>query len=156
VQRFVCFFQAERLCLRAHRNVSGKREEVFAIATGEIRDRTDDALEPKVRVGKGGDVAHVNPAANNDAAAIERAQSRRNKVADWREDDRGVEFLGWHFIRTAGPHRAEPAREFLPGSVVRPGECVDVAALMPRYLRDDVCRCTEAINPQPFCVARLA
>src|SRR5690606_23917313 len=55
----------------------------------------------------------------------------------------------------AGPRGAELARELLRGGVSGPRERIQRSALMPRDLRNDVRRRTEAVDAEPLRVAGL-
>ena len=107
-------------------------------------------------IGERRNVAHVNPAADDRAAALEHAQRCRDERTDRREDDRGIELFRRHFVRASCPDGAEPAREFLRRRVAWSGKRKKFPALMPRHLRNDVGRGAEAIDSQraahrPFC-----
>src|SRR5207244_7999947 len=74
------------------------------------------------------------------------AQGQRDECADRREEERGVELLGRRLVGAAGPSGAEPSREILRRAVARPGEGVDLAALVAGDLRDDVRGRAEAVD----------
>src|SRR5690348_9770575 len=65
VERFIRLSEPKARRGRPHRNALGKIEKLAAIGAGQVRDRDDRALSPKVRVGKGGNVAHVNAGAHH-------------------------------------------------------------------------------------------
>jgi len=134
----------------------GEREKLFAIATREIRHRTDRPFVPEIAIGKRRDVAHVDSAANYGAAAFQNAQRRRHQRPDRREDDGRVQSFGWRFIRAAGPGRAKTTREFLPFGIAGPREFEDFAAFEARDLRHDVRRGAESVKAEPFRVAGFA
>ena len=156
VESFVRLLERKSLCFSAHRHTRREREKFLAVASRQIGDRTDRPLLPQIVIGKRRDVAHVNPAADHGAAALEDAQRCGHERTDRREDDRGLQSLRRSFIRTARPLRTEPAREILRRHVTRAGEREDFAILVSRDLRDDVGRRAEAVNPKSLRVARFA
>ena len=83
------------------------------VAAGEVRDRAHGPLLPQVAVGEGGDVAHVDPAADDGPAGRQRSQRERHELADGREDDRRAQRLGWGLLGGARPLGAELAGELL-------------------------------------------
>src|SRR5205085_3368446 len=92
-QRFVRLFEREGLRFRANRNPRRDSEKLFAVAAGEIRDRGYRALVPKIAIRKRRNVAHVDPAADDYAAALHVSERRGNERTDRREDDRRVYFF---------------------------------------------------------------
>ena len=66
--------RAGRLDLRPDGNLRREREELLAVAAREVRDRAQHALAPEELVGKRGDVAHVDAAADDGAALRDGAQ----------------------------------------------------------------------------------
>ena len=70
----VGFFQWKRFHFCFHRDARCEFEKFFAIAASQVRDRSDDAFVPKIDIGKGRDVAHVNSPANDNAAFCQRTQ----------------------------------------------------------------------------------
>src|SRR6266478_4818349 len=73
IQRCVGLFQGECFRLRSHRDARRDLEKLFAVATRQVRDRSDDPFFPKIGIWKRWDVAHVNPATNYNAAFGESA-----------------------------------------------------------------------------------
>src|SRR4029434_6239916 len=122
MQRVVRAFEWKCSCLDAHGNSRHEAEKLFAIAPGEIRDGTDRSLMPQLAVRKRRNVAHVNSAADDNAAAIENAKRGRHKRTDWRKNNRRLQSFRWRFIRSSGPFRAELPCEFLRGGVARGGK----------------------------------
>ena len=154
VEGLVRALQREALDLRLHRHPRREREELLAVAAGQVRDGADDALAPEELVGERGDVAHVDPGADDRPARGDRPQRRRDERADGREQDRGVELLRRLAVGAAGPLGAELARERLRLLVARAGEGEDAPPLRPRDLRDDVRGGPEAVEAEPLRVAR--
>jgi hypothetical protein len=154
LDRLVRVGQGERLDVRHDRHLRGQGEELLAVLPRQVGDRADGPLLPEELVRERGDVAHVDPGADDDAAAVERAQGRWNQSADGREDDRRVQRLGRQLVRGARPLDAERARQLLALRVARPGEREHAPPLVPRDLRDDVRRGAEAVEPEPLAVAR--
>src|ERR671937_1326407 len=64
-QRDVGFFKRESFGLSLYASASGELEKFFAVAARQVGDRSDGAFVPKIDIWKRGDVAHVNPAAND-------------------------------------------------------------------------------------------
>src|SRR5438309_2075635 len=93
VERVVRILEREHLDLRPHRHLRRERQELLAVAAGEVRNRTDAALLPQQLVREGGDVAHVNAGADDGAALGERGESGGDERTDGRENDCGVERL---------------------------------------------------------------
>ena len=92
----------------------------------------------------------MDAAAHDHAAFAHGSERRRHERADRREDDGGIERLGRHLVRAAGPHRAELARELLRLGVAGSREGVDLASLMARDLRHDMGRRAEAVDAEPL------
>src|SRR3954451_15862961 len=55
----ICVTKGELLDLGPDAGLARQRQELLAVATGEVRDRADLALSPQVGVGERRDVAHV-------------------------------------------------------------------------------------------------
>src|SRR5689334_17342474 len=83
------------VCL-LERMARGELEELLAVAPGEIRHRPEHALAPQQLVREGGNVAHVDAAADDYAALSHRAQRQRNQRAHRREEDGRVQRLRRH------------------------------------------------------------
>jgi hypothetical protein len=90
-----------------------KLQEFFRVAAGKIGDGANRPLVPEIAIGKGREVAHVNSAADDFSAALQNPERRQHKRTDRSKDDSGIKFLRWRFVRSAGPLRAEAARELL-------------------------------------------
>ncbi len=86
-------------------------KKLDSVAPREIRDRYQLALLPQERVGKRGDVAHVDSGADHAAPLADRFQRDRDEVSVRRVDDRRIERPRRPLARSAGPRRAEAPRE---------------------------------------------
>src|SRR6266403_3083987 len=73
IQRGVGLFQGECFRLRSHRDARRDFEKLFAVTARQVCHRGDGSLAPKIGIWKRWDVAHVNPAANYNAAFGESA-----------------------------------------------------------------------------------
>jgi len=93
--------------------LTGALEELFAIPSGEVRHRADDALLPQQAIGEGRDVAHMDAATDHYAPFGNRSQCSGHQLAHWREDNRGVEWFRRHLVGAARPPRTELPREIL-------------------------------------------
>ena len=113
-------------------------EELHPVLARQIRDRADDPLVPEQLVGEGRDVAHVDPRADEDAAAGEVAERRGHELARRREDDRRVELLRRRPVGGAGPLAAELPRERGGRVVAGADEAEQPPPLVACDLRDDV------------------
>src|SRR5207249_3563216 len=102
----VRFFERKGFDFCFYRHARRNFEKFFTVAASQVGDGGDCALLPKIDIGKGRDVAHVNAAANHDAAFSERAKCCWNQRPNRRKNDRGIEFFRWDFVRTASPNRA--------------------------------------------------
>ena len=129
-------FQREGFRLRLYRNARRDLEKFLGIAAGQVCYRSDHPLAPKIGIRKRWDVAHVNPAADDDTALSKRMQRRRNKRANGCENNCGVEFFRWLFIGTTDPFRTQLLCRLLSVFVAGPRKHEKLATLMKRYLRD--------------------
>lgn len=102
-QSFVGAFEREGPSGGPHRDARGEREKFFGIAASEVRDGTEAAFLPKEFIREGGEVGHMYPAANDNAAFVERFESSRNEAADGRENEGRVEFGGRQRVAAPGP-----------------------------------------------------
>ena len=73
-KRLVCLLEREFLHLGADRHARSEREELLAVAAGQVRDRAHDALAPEQLVGERRDVAHVDPGADHGATLADMAE----------------------------------------------------------------------------------
>jgi len=74
----------------------GQVEEFAAVRAGEVGDGADGSLFPEKVVGEGGDVAHMDAAADDGGAFVGGAQGEGDEGADGGEDDACVERMrGW-------------------------------------------------------------
>ena len=90
----------------------------------------------------------------NDATALaDRLQRQGHEVANGGKDDRGIERLRRHLVRSACPGRAEAPGKGLGGSISRPREGKHRAPLPLRDLRHDMCRGAKAIEPKLLALA---
>src|SRR5439155_13084702 len=64
----VGFFQWKRFHFCFHRDARSEFEKFFPIASSQVSDGSDYPLVPKIDIWKRRDVAHVNSAANDNAA----------------------------------------------------------------------------------------
>jgi hypothetical protein len=62
----------------------------------------------------------MDAGANYAAAFANRLQCQGHEIANGRKDDRGIERLRWHFVRSACPCCAEAPSEALGGDISRP------------------------------------
>ena len=131
----------------------GQREKLAAVGARQVCHGADAALTPEDLVGETRDVAHVDPAADDDASRAHGAQRRRHERADRGEDDRRIERLRREVLRAPGPDRAELARGALRRLVARPRERVDLASLPADDLGQDVRRRAEAVEADPLRLA---
>src|SRR5205823_5898224 len=152
-ERFVGLRQRIGGDFRAHARARREGEELLRVARSEIGDRSYDALPPEKFVGEGGDVAHVDAAADDGAALAYGFERSRHEVADGSEDKRGVERFGGCFVRGSRPRCAKLARERLPCRVAAAGEGEDAAALVTGDLRDDVRGGAESVDAEVVGVA---
>jgi hypothetical protein len=142
--------------VRLDRDAAGEREKLHAVAAGQVRDGADHPLAPQQRVRHRGDVAHVNAAADQCSALAQRAQRGGHQRTDRCEDDRGVELHGRRSIAVARPGSSELQCELLRTDIARAREGVDLLAMPPCDLRNDVCGGAEAIDAKPLRVPREA
>ncbi len=142
----------ERIGRRLGADAQARREieEIERVLPRQVGDRAQHALLPEQRVGKARDVAHVDAAADDGAAGRDRAQRRRHQRADGGEDQRGVERLRRHLVRTAGPAAGDAAGEFLCRRVTRAREGEHALPVVPRHLRGDMRRRAEAVDAEPL------
>src|SRR5205823_7402429 len=152
-ERFVGLRQRIRGDIRAHARARREGEELLRVARSEVGDRSYDALPPEKFVGEGGDVAHVDAAADDGAALSCGFQGEGHERADWSEEERGVERFRRRVLGRSGPDCAELARESLALVVPSPRESEDAAPLVARDLRDDVRGGAEAVDAQVVRVA---
>ncbi len=123
-------------------------QELLAIPPREIRHRAHHALLPENAIGEAGNVAHVNPGADDGPALDRGAQRGGHERPDRREDNRRIQGLRRLDIGAAGPDRAQLPRERLRLIVAGPGEGVDLLPLVNRHLGQDVRRRAEAVEAQ--------
>ena len=76
-ERLVRALERERLDLRPDGHPSREREELLAVAAGQVRDRAQRPLAPEDLVRERRDVRHVDSRADDGAAPRDRAQRRR-------------------------------------------------------------------------------
>ena len=96
-----------------------QRQELLAVAPGQVGDRAERPLPPEDLVGEGRDVAHVDAGADHPRPLGAGPQRRRHQRADRGEDDRAVELLGRSSRRRTRPTRRR-ARGRTPGPPRRP------------------------------------
>ena len=82
------------------------------------------------------------------------AECLRDELAGGGEEDRGIELDRRPLRGVSRPCRAERSCECLGVLVPRARQRVDLASLVERNLADDVRRRAEAVEADPFCVAR--
>ena len=106
-QRLIGFSQWKGLHGRSHRHTWGQGNELFRIPTSEIGHRAQNALFPEQVIREGRDVAHVNAAADHDAARGDSLQRPQHKLTRRREDDCRIELLWRQSLRIPSPDRAQ-------------------------------------------------
>ncbi len=92
----------------------------------------------------------MNPGAHDPTALANSLQRQGNKITDRRKDDRSIEWLWRHLFRAARPGRAQRPGKRLDGNISRPGEGKYASPLVPRYLRQNMSRGAEAVEPNFF------
>jgi len=75
-----------------------------------------------------------------------RGERGRHERADRGENQRRIERFGRHLVGTAGPHRAERAREILCCFIAGSCEGEDLPPLIARHLRHNLCGGAEAVD----------
>ncbi len=141
---------------RPNGNRSQHVEESFCVLPGQVRDRADRPLLPEKRIGEGRNVAHVYAGADDDSASVRRTKSRRNERTDRSEDDGGIEWLRWRFVRSPGPHRSEVTSKLLARDISRSRERENLTSLVGRDLCDHVRRRAESVETDSSGVAAHA
>ena len=71
----------------------------------------------------------MDAATDHAPAFLYRLKREGNERAYGRENNRGIEWLGRHFVRATGPDRAERFCKYLRRLIAHTGECVDAATL---------------------------
>src|SRR5439155_13857575 len=150
VERLVRPLERERFGLGPDGDERREREELLAVAAGEVRDGADRALLPEELVRERRDVAHVDAGADHGAALGEHPERRRHELAGGREDDRRVELLRRGLAGGPRPFAAQRERECPRRLVAGPDEAEQAAALVAGDLRDDVGCGAEAVEPEPL------
>src|SRR5947209_4371729 len=80
---------------RADRHAGSKLQKLEPVLPRQIGHAADLALQPQIVVGERGYLAHVDPGADDGAAAIEGPERGGDELADGGEDQCRVERLGW-------------------------------------------------------------
>jgi hypothetical protein len=155
-QSFVCLRQWKCFRFGPYRDARRNLQKLVAIASSQIRDRTNRALTPQISIREGRDVAHVNASGNHDAAFIEMTQGEWHERADRCENDGGIHFFGWRFIGTAGPDSTKTFRKFLGLGIARASESENFASFKNRDLRDDVGGSAESVKAEAFGITAFA
>jgi len=148
-------FEREGLDLRDDGDARSERKEFLAVQAGEVGDGTDATLLPQDFIRKRGNIAHVDPAADHNAAEVERAQGLGNEFAGGRENDGGIERVGRKGIGIARPKCADFFGEFLSPHITTAGEGVNFSPLEFCHLGDDVTGRAKAVDAQARAVAGL-
>ncbi len=142
---------AERKGLNARQDAEPGRErhELEPVGAGQVGHRAQRALAPQQRIGERRDVAHVDAAADDDAARPYGGQRRRHERADRGEDDGGVQRHRRGAIARPRPLATELAGERRRAGVARAREGITGDAAADRDLRNEVGRGAEAVQAEP-------
>src|SRR4029078_11312428 len=100
----------------------------------QVVDRQHMTFCPKDSIWKRWNIRHVNAPADYASALFHCSERCRNKGADGRENDRGIELLGRGLVGAAGPNGTKRARELLSRRIAWPRECVDFTFVFAREL----------------------
>src|SRR5262245_1087745 len=112
-----------------HAGLRHQRQKFARIHPCEVGDRDDVPLLPEQPIGKTWNVRHVDAPTDHAPTFLYGLQRQGDERAYGREDNRGIERLGRHLVRAAGPNRAKRFRKYLRRLIANPGERVDAAAL---------------------------
>ena len=123
------------LDLRPHRYLGGEPDELHAVQAGQIGHGANGVLVPEDLVGKGWDVAHVDPGADDGPAGRERRQRLGHQLTDG-ANDRGVQVPRLQVADRSGPDGSQRARQILFLGIALAGE--RTPALMHGDLTDQV------------------
>ena len=148
---------------RTKRNAGREVEEHGGVGAGEIRDGEYFALLPESAIGKGRDVAHVDAAADDPTAFLDRIQCPRNERTERREDDRRVERLRWPLVRAttacrgSSPHPLMNRGSALPDVILaRKDSARPTGPARSRSARCTTSTSTSAAASSSSCSARPA
>src|SRR5262249_1157552 len=124
-QCLICLLEGEYLDGGPHGHLRREGKEFVSIASGEVCDGAKAALLPKEFVRKGGQVAHVDVAADDGAALADGFERQGNELARGREDDGAVQPLRRRGVRGAGPNGSQGPGELLSLAVASARERID-------------------------------
>lgn len=141
-------FETEPLDARLESDLRNQREQLLAISSRQVRDRTNGALLPEQPIRKRRNVRHVNPAAHHHAAGRDRGKRDRDQLTGGREDDCRVELHGWPLVGITSPYRSDLAGERLATPISGARERIHVATEVARDLRDQVTGGAEPVDPE--------
>ena len=94
VQHLICRLQWKYFGFGPNWHAGSNDKKFLAVLAGEVRDRADGPLLPEPRGRKARNVAHMNSGADHGSSLVDGSERERHEVADGREDDRGVQWLG--------------------------------------------------------------
>jgi hypothetical protein len=106
------------------------------------------------QVGKGGNIAHVNPAAYDYTAFDRSAQRRWQERAYGSKNNSGIQRFGRRFRGIPGPHRSQPAGKLLRFSIPGTRKCENLLPLIGSHLGNDMGGSAESINSYPLGMVR--
>ena len=135
---------------RAHRDFRGEFKELLAVAPSQIGNGEYPSFLPQEVVGEGGNVTHVDTGADHGPTRSSGSQSYRNQSTHWCEDNGQIQLCGWSLGGSPGPFGAKLEGKRNRVFITLPHERKYLAALVTRYLRDNVSRRPEAIEPDVF------
>ena len=98
---------------------AGQREELVPVLAGQVGHRADLRSCHRSLVGEGGDVAHVDPGADDRAARGQRLSACGTSAPAGAKMIAASSGSGGTFVAAAGPRGAEPRRELLVARVAR-------------------------------------
>ncbi len=105
-QSLVGFLERKAMDLSLDRNPRCEGKKLLAVPAREVRNRTDNPLLPQQAIREGGDIAHVDPTADDYPAFSGGPQRIDDLGAERREDECRIEILWWALAGLSCPNRA--------------------------------------------------
>src|SRR5262249_46641362 len=137
----------------ANGNFRGDAHELGGILPGEICDRAQDAFSPEKVIGELRNIAHVDPAANDNSSFANAPQSEWNYGSGRCEHNCGIKFVSGRILGSSGPYNAERPGEVL--ALPRTREYKNFTPFIDRDLCDEDCSGAESEYAEPACIARF-
>lgn len=148
IEGFIRLPELENSHCRSDPHLRRNSQEFLAIPPRQIRHRAHHPFFPQQAIGKGWNITHVNPSADDGSALDGCFKRSRKQRTDRCKNYCAIQFLGRRLRRVASPTGPELTGELLGLGVTRSCEGVDEFPQVHGHLGDDVGSGTKAVNPQ--------